>query len=66
MCVTVTSYVYALQLINALDKLQECRRNLNDCLEENARLSRYGLCSPVEVHIMYVSILKLSIFAVKC
>ncbi|XP_027191010.1 kinesin-like protein KIN-12D isoform X2 [Cicer arietinum] len=29
-----------LELKNALDKLEECRHNLNYCLEENARLSR--------------------------
>ncbi|KAK7362682.1 hypothetical protein VNO77_04802 [Canavalia gladiata] len=29
-----------LQLSNTLDELQECRRNLNYCLEENAKLSR--------------------------
>ncbi|RDX99717.1 Kinesin-like protein KIN-12D, partial [Mucuna pruriens] len=29
-----------LELRNTLDELQECRRNLNYCLEENAKLSR--------------------------
>ncbi|KAK7252061.1 hypothetical protein RIF29_35766 [Crotalaria pallida] len=29
-----------LELKNTLDELQECRRNLNSCLEENAKLSR--------------------------
>ncbi|PNY07980.1 ATP binding protein [Trifolium pratense] len=29
-----------LELRNALDKLEECRHNLNCCLEENARLNR--------------------------
>ncbi|KAG4401136.1 hypothetical protein AAZX31_07G192900 [Glycine max] len=29
-----------LELINTLDELEECRRNLNYCLEENAKLNR--------------------------
>nr|KYP49832.1 Kinesin-like protein KIF15 [Cajanus cajan] len=36
----VTTAVHGLQLRNTLDELQECRRNLNYCLEENAKLSR--------------------------
>ncbi|KAL5172412.1 Kinesin-like protein KIN-12D [Glycine soja] len=37
---------------NTLDELQECRRNLNYCLEENAKLNRYYFCTPFEVHLV--------------
>ena len=50
--VCVTSSVYGLQLRNTLDELEECRRNLNSCLEENAKLSRYAFCSTDEVHLV--------------
>jgi hypothetical protein len=55
-----------LQLRSALDKLEECRHNLNSCLEENARLNRYGSVLPLKFFLLYDSTLKLSILGVEC
>lgn len=40
----LTYLVSWFQLKNTLHELEECRRNLNNCMEDNAKLSRLEDC----------------------